>query len=364
LKVAVVGGGFYGMWLSKEIIDRGINVTLYEKNDNLFEGASLLNQARIHNGYHYPRSISTFASSRKNYQTFIDEFTECIDDDITSLYLLSVKSKVSQIKFEKICKILNVPLDEVPTELSRYTDSMVIKKAWAVDEKFYNAKKIKETLLSRMNHKLLQIRNKTKVTQVVEFRKKVKVESVTNMEKESELFDGVIVTTYGQLEMLDSGTRNSLRLKYQLCELLNVEVPPEIKRVAMTVIDGPFWSLTPWPTLGNHLLTHVRYTPTATFSSMDELVQFSKVRRRESNFELVKHDMKKYFPESQEIKHIESRFSIKCLIQKDAQNDGRPIAVSLNSKGNILISIGGKIDNIYDVVPELNDFLMKIGSKY
>ena len=151
LKIAVVGGGFYGLWIAQEITKRGINVTLYEKNEDLLQEASLLNQARVHNGYHYPRSISTFASSQKNYLTFLNEFAECIEENITSLYLLSVKSKVSKIKFEKICNTLQAPLHEVPRELSKYIDSSLIEKAWKVEEKFYNANKIKELSLFKLD---------------------------------------------------------------------------------------------------------------------------------------------------------------------------------------------------------------------
>jgi hypothetical protein len=72
--------------------------------------------------------------------------------------------------------------------------------------------------------------------------------------------------------------------------------------------------------------------------------------------------MKKYFADSQKMRFLGSHFSIKCLIQKDIFNDGRPVAISKNSKGNILVTIGGKIDNIYDVVSELDEFLEKLRS--
>lgn len=40
--------------------------------------ASLFNQARVHGGYHYPRSLTTAARGRANYAKFIDEFNDAV----------------------------------------------------------------------------------------------------------------------------------------------------------------------------------------------------------------------------------------------------------------------------------------------
>jgi hypothetical protein len=36
--------------------------------------ASLVNQARIHNGYHYSHAYATAPMSRRNFETFADEY--------------------------------------------------------------------------------------------------------------------------------------------------------------------------------------------------------------------------------------------------------------------------------------------------
>ncbi|MCI5763058.1 MAG: FAD-dependent oxidoreductase, partial [Actinobacillus porcinus] len=57
----IIGGGFYGvniaLYLSqyKNIKD----IVILEKEAQLLSRASYVNQARIHNGYHYPRSFTT-----------------------------------------------------------------------------------------------------------------------------------------------------------------------------------------------------------------------------------------------------------------------------------------------------------------
>ena len=55
----IIGGGFYGaaiaVYLAKQ---RGLKrITLIEREPTLLARASYNNQARVHNGYHYPRSL-------------------------------------------------------------------------------------------------------------------------------------------------------------------------------------------------------------------------------------------------------------------------------------------------------------------
>src|SRR5689334_16069220 len=66
----VVGGGFYGARLALLLRRRGERVLLVEREATLLARASIRNQARVHNGYHYPRSVLTSMRSRVNYRRF------------------------------------------------------------------------------------------------------------------------------------------------------------------------------------------------------------------------------------------------------------------------------------------------------
>jgi glycine/D-amino acid oxidase-like deaminating enzyme len=53
----VIGGGFYGCEIALELVRLGFEkVVLVEREPGLLRRASFVNQARIHNGYHYPRA--------------------------------------------------------------------------------------------------------------------------------------------------------------------------------------------------------------------------------------------------------------------------------------------------------------------
>ena len=67
MNIAVIGGGFYGCYLSSKLgID--YNVTIYEKSKKLMTGAATNNQNRLHLGYHYPRSRKTIEQILESYK--------------------------------------------------------------------------------------------------------------------------------------------------------------------------------------------------------------------------------------------------------------------------------------------------------
>ena len=61
LKIAVIGGGFFGSSIAIELKEKFNNfkIDLFEKKDDLLKGTSGKNQFRLHKGYHYPRSKET-----------------------------------------------------------------------------------------------------------------------------------------------------------------------------------------------------------------------------------------------------------------------------------------------------------------
>ena len=76
----VIGGGFYGCVLALHLANSQRQRTVVlEAGPDLLRRASYGNQARVHQGYHYPRSLLTGLRSRVNFERFCEEFRDCID---------------------------------------------------------------------------------------------------------------------------------------------------------------------------------------------------------------------------------------------------------------------------------------------
>ena len=65
----IFGGGIFGLFAANLLGKKGLKVCLIELGDQVFSRASCINQARVHQGYHYPRSLSTAITSAKYFKT-------------------------------------------------------------------------------------------------------------------------------------------------------------------------------------------------------------------------------------------------------------------------------------------------------
>lgn len=65
-----------------------------ECDDTAFVRATYINQARVHQGYHYPRSLSTAMKSANYFRRFNQDYSFCINRAFDPIYATSVFQKV------------------------------------------------------------------------------------------------------------------------------------------------------------------------------------------------------------------------------------------------------------------------------
>ena len=64
----IIGAGLYGLYAALFCAKRGQSVLLLEAEEAAMSRATYVNQARVHLGYHYPRSISTALKTREYFE--------------------------------------------------------------------------------------------------------------------------------------------------------------------------------------------------------------------------------------------------------------------------------------------------------
>src|ERR1700730_12402777 len=84
-----VGGGIYGCCLALAFADRFSRILIVEREKDLLTRASYANQARVHNGYHYPRRLLTAGRSAVNHPRFMKEFENCVDNTFQKIYAIA-----------------------------------------------------------------------------------------------------------------------------------------------------------------------------------------------------------------------------------------------------------------------------------
>src|SRR5262245_19566058 len=109
---AVIGGGFFGCMTALELRRRGSRVVLLEQGKDLLLRASYHNQARVHHGYHYPRSLRTALRSRVNFPRFVEQFDFCIERSFDKYYAVARQfSKVTARQFRNFFEHIQAPIE-------------------------------------------------------------------------------------------------------------------------------------------------------------------------------------------------------------------------------------------------------------
>lgn len=113
----------------------------------------------------------------------------------------------------------------------------------------------------------------------------------------------------------------------------------------------------PFPARGLHTLSHVRYTPHSSWMDAPHEDPYKRLSEyeRESRVDRMVRDVGRYFPAVYDARYVESLFEVKTVLVKNEGDDGRPILFEQDPASHGLYSIlGGKIDNIYDVLEKLD----------
>ncbi len=367
----VVGGGAYGCYLALKLIEitPSARVLIVERENDLLLRASYNNQARIHNGYHYPRSLLTALRSRINFPRFIKEFSDCVVGDFEKIYAIGTyRSKVTAAQFYQFCQRIGAEIKQAPPQIQKLFNSDSIEQVFLVKEYAFDAQKLRELLATRLAKTNIRIMTSTEALRVIvpkEFpsidtiRLQVKLGSQEINEFESRY---IFNCTYSRLNtLLARSNLEKIYLRHEATEIPLVRVPDVLSNFGITVMCGPFFSIMPFPAKGLFSFSHVSYTPHYQWSEIpspdNNFQQHCPEFPLSSNFERIVRDAARYLPVISECSYVESLWEVKTILPQSDVSDSRPILFKRDSSVPGFISVlGGKIDNIF----ELDEALGKI----
>ena len=73
----IFGAGLYGLYAALQCGQRGEKILVLDGDPAPFMRATYINQARVHMGYHYPRSFSTAIKSAHYFERFHHDYEFC-----------------------------------------------------------------------------------------------------------------------------------------------------------------------------------------------------------------------------------------------------------------------------------------------
>ncbi len=359
-QILIIGGGFFGMYLAEHFAQRGCAVRLVEKEPQFMTRASYANQARVHNGYHYPRSVLTALRSRISFPRFVSEFRECVDSDFEKYYLIgNPLGKVSAKQFLKFCERIGAQCELAPNRIKALTNPALIEACFSVVEYAFDAVKLRDVMIERLASSTVVSSLNTSVESVRQQGEGLLAEIRNEVSEETETIcaDHVFNCTYSRINYVNAHSGiNFVPLKHEMTEMCLVEVPDQLKQLGITVMCGPFFSVMPFPPAGLHTFSHVRYTPHYEWRDGDGIeyedahAKFASAQRN-SAWRYMQKDAARYIPVLSECSYQSSLWEVKTILPRSETDDSRPILFLPNHglKGFHCI-MGGKIDNVYDAV--------------
>jgi hypothetical protein len=323
--------------------------------------ASYNNQARIHNGYHYPRSFTTAYRSQVNLPRFVRDWPQVVKQDFVKLYAIARRnSKVTAKQFVRFCHEIGAKIKPAGSGLKGLFEPHMIEDVFLVEEYAFDATRLAEWAVNELRNAGVEVHYLTRASAISRSPSEKNLTLTIHTESgnaSSITCRYVFNCTYSGLNQFSGdflGTQSAL--KHEVTEMALMQAPDVLKEIGVTVMDGPFFSMMPFPARGLHTLSHVRYTP--HFSWKDErgidpyrqLDEYSLATR----VDRMVRDVGRYLPAVLEAKYVESLFEVKTVLVRNEGDDGRPILFEKHAELPGCYSVlGGKIDNIYDVLEKL-----------
>lgn len=366
VEAIVIGGGFYGCAIAIHLAEhtKMRNILLVERESALMTRASYNNQARIHNGYHYPRSFTTAYRSRVNLPRFMQDWPSAVKKDFTKLYAIARhNSKVTAKQFQRFCRDIGASVEPADLAFQQLFERRLIEEVFLAEEYAFDSAILAKRAEADLAAHGIQLALGTAVEAIqASGRDAVQVDMVSgNGIGQSTQARYVFNCTYSGLNQLSGDFPGvSVPIKHEVTELALVSPPASLVRLGITVMDGPFFSLMPFPARGLHTLSHVRYTPHFHWHDKPGLDPYRKLNEYEceSRVDRMLRDAARYLPNIAEARHVDSLFEIKTVLTKNEGDDGRPILFEqhIGLRGCYSV-LGAKIDNIYDIIQKLDQHL-------
>lgn len=361
----IIGAGLYGLYSALFCAKLGQTVLVLECDDEAFKRATYINQARVHMGYHYPRSISTAVKSRGYFDRFNEDYGFCVHSEFDQVYATSANfSWTNAEQFKKFCNDANIMCDDAP--VSKYFKDNMCDGAFLTKEYTYDAQILKNYFLTELDkYKNVEIRYSSVITAI----------NNNGSEYEIELKDSQSVSTQFLLNATYAGVNQILKMlslepfgiKYELCEIILCTVSDELNNTGLTVMDGPFFSIMPFGKTGLHSLTSVTFTPHITsydavptfpcqaksggFCSPERLGNCNDCPAKpQSAWPFMSNLARKYMKESLKFEYVSSLFSMKPILKASEIDDSRPTVIKKFSENPTFVSVlSGKINTVYDL---------------
>jgi predicted dehydrogenase/glycine/D-amino acid oxidase-like deaminating enzyme len=339
-KIAVVGGGIFGATCAIELAKTG-EVTLVERHAELLTETSASNQQRHHSGFHYPRSYDSIDEIRAARQAFEDEYGDAIDRSFPAYYCTSATGvEIPAERYLAACRSnhLYCSIVEPPREI---VNASAVSLCLQTDEAVYDVARLRQVVSARLaNNPAVRCLLRTAVVSGVithESTKRLTLSSPAGTTEES--FDYLVNATYAHRNLVAQWFGFPIEpLRFDLYEHLLLRLP--VRQVCVTIMDGPFTSLTGTGRENLFLLSHIHDSVSRSVIPDDGMPpRWSDPTSNRAN--MLRHSAR-YLPILEQAYDVQSRWTTRAVNAYARDFDARPTVISDHGFGCWSV-LGGKV---------------------
>jgi len=344
-KIAIIGSGWFGCHIGYEIkkfFKERIDLVIFDKKKDIFNGASGYNQNRLHLGFHYPRSKKTRIQSKLGFYKFIKKYPTFSKEIKKNIYAIS-SSKKTYINFNQYCTALNKTGLKYNIEKKDKFNFKNIEGIISCKERQLLTEIAKKFFKSRLKKNLIL---NFKVKKIKKNNNKIFINDLKDE------FDIVINCTWQQFQIF-----KTWKTIFEPC-ITFLYRPLKKNNSCLTIMDGPFFTLYKWNEKYYNLYS-VKNSRLKKYNSSDKCEEYLKKIKKKEILDLKKKielEFLDYFPSfKQEFKFSRYMSTVRTIKVNNKNDDDR--SYDIRFKRNEIEILSGKIDHICLASEKINKWL-------
>lgn len=357
----VVGGGLFGSFAAVALAKLGLSVCLVEQDSELLGRASFVNQARLHTGLHYPRSLDTAQESRIYYEKFRKKFPSAVKD-FDQIYAVSrYSSKTAGDEFLRFIHRLGIDVQEISPD--QFFHKSTISHAFRVDEPTFDIDELRKILKMQIDDSsniTVRLNSRMIGGSIGSSRSTIYLDSDQVLSAE-----GIVIAAYAGINGIrDKLGLEKLPLSFEIADVHLGSVPPSLKNIGFTVMDGPFWSMMPFGNSNFSSLTSVGLTPLEKSNGLpifncqtnrndcypSALADCNSCDfRPASNLDHIRQQVSMHLKERIQFHDTSRLTTIKAVLTSSEVDDSRPTLIQKEKNLDVWTIFSGKITTIFDI---------------
>ena len=350
-RVAVIGCGVFGAVIAIGLAEAGADVTVFERQQDILQGASQNNQRRLHQGFHYPRDLATARQCVRGFSRFRDAFPDCVSGGWPNAYFIASEgSKTAPEDYRLFAERLGVEFTTIDVATFE-PEVRGVSAGILVPEAVYDCSILRETLRGRLDRAGVHLLLGHDVVRIERERGGFRLNG-------EQVFDAVVNCAYADINRLGAQLGHPCprrQYEYTVVPIVEWDRPP----VGITVMDGPFATVLPLGKTGRFLVYHVVHS-VVDRALAEQVPEEWLVRVRHEVHEVGERILSAsevFVPDLARARIVGFLEGPRVVLPDSEDTDARPSIVRAVEPGYLTV-FAGKVDHCVAVADEVVSRLM------